>query len=68
MDWYVVPLLGAGRKFDEFSGETKWFGKNLLVGGKSGINLVTPRYTFVKHGPYCNLVAPQRGVKTELDT
>ena len=26
-------------------------GRNLLVGGKSGINLVSPRYTFVKQGP-----------------
>ena len=43
--------MGAGRKFDEFSGETKWLGRNLLVDGKSGINLVSPRYTFVKQGP-----------------
>ena len=26
-------------------------GKNLLVDGKSGINQVSPRYTFVKQGP-----------------
>ena len=44
--------MGAGRKFEKFSGETKWLGRNLLGDGKSDINLVSLRYTFVKHGPF----------------